>query len=76
MYKFFQFSEHHYLPNGQNCYLLIQLFGVVVAATGGLATGAVLAALPAMGGLGTAMVSGAVAGAIGGASYGAISSGL
>ena len=50
--------------------------GVVVAATGGLATGAVLAALPAMGGLGTAMVSGAVAGAIGGASYGAISSGL
>lgn len=50
--------------------------GVVVAATGGLAAGAVLAALPAMGGLGTAMVSGAVAGAIGGASYGAISSGL
>lgn len=50
--------------------------GVVVATTGGLAAGAVLAALPAMGGLGTAMVSGAVAGAIGGASYGAISSGL
>ena len=50
--------------------------GVVVAATGGLAAGAVLAALPAMGGLGTAMVSGAVVGAIGGASYGAISSGL
>ena len=50
--------------------------GVVVAATGGLAAGAVLAALPAMGGLGTAMVSGAVIGAIGGASYSAVNSGL
>ncbi len=38
--------------------------------------GAVLAALPAMGGLGTAMVSGAVIGAIGGASYSAVNSGL
>lgn len=50
--------------------------GAVIAATGGLATGAVLAALPAMGGLGTAIVSGAVIGAIGGASYSAVSSGL
>ena len=50
--------------------------GAVIAATGGLATGAVLAALPAMGGLGTAIVSGAVIGAIGGASYSAVSLGL
>lgn len=41
-----------------------------------MAAGAVLAALPAMGGLGTAMVSGAVIGAIGGASYSAVNSGL
>ena len=47
--------------------------GAVIAATGGLATGAVLAALPAMGGLGTAIVSGAVIGAIGGASYSDVS---
>ena len=54
----------------------VTVSGLVVAATGGLAAGAVLAALPAMGGLGTAMVSGAVIGAIGGASYSAVNSGL
>ena len=54
----------------------VTVSGFVVAATGGLAAGAVLAALPAMGGLGTAMVSGAVIGAIGGASYSAVNSGL
>ena len=36
----------------------VTVSGLVVAATGGLAAGAVLAALPAMGGLGTAMVAG------------------
>ena len=54
----------------------VTVSGLVVAATGGLAAGAVLAALPAMGGLGTAMVLGAVIGAIGGASYSAVNSGL
>ena len=54
----------------------VTVSGLVVVATGGLAAGAVLAALPAMGGLGTAMVSGAVIGAIGGASYSAVNSGL
>ena len=54
----------------------VTVSGLVVAATGGLAAGAVLAALPAMGGLGTAMVSGAVIGAIGGASYSEVNSGL
>ena len=54
----------------------VTVSGLVVAATGGLAAGAVLAALPAMGGLGTAMVSGAVIGAIGGASYSAVNSDL